>query len=373
MKKITVFALHLGVGGIEKYTSTLCGILENDYKVNIICTYRVSDKPVFDFSDKIKISYLIDGKPDDVSIKKLVKKFKIIKIVKEFFRRVKNHYFERTLNIKAIRTLKSDYVITTRLFHSELVSKYLNHNKIKSVMTDHNYHQNNIKYINRIIKAADKFEKFVVCTKDLFDSYASKLPNTESIYMPNSLDNISDKKTTFEYKNVIAAGRFSPEKGFLDMIEVFKYVHDQDKEIKLFLLGDGFQKQAIIKKVYDLGLQNVIVLPGFVTGSNQEDYYLKSSLYLMTSFTEAFGLVLIEAMNYGIPCIAFDSASGPKELITNDIGVLISSRDKKKMASEIVKLINDKNVLLEYQKSINSYINIFSPEAALKNWKKVID
>ena len=62
MKKITIFALTLGVGGIEKYTATLCKLLENDYKIEIICTYKVSENPAFPISDKIKITYFLKRK-----------------------------------------------------------------------------------------------------------------------------------------------------------------------------------------------------------------------------------------------------------------------------------------------------------------------
>ena len=60
-------------------------------------------------------------------------------------------------------------------------------------------------------------------------------------------------------------------------------------------------------------------MPGFLDLSQQKKYYLDSSLYVMTSYTEAYGIVLIESMKYGVPCIAFDCASGPRELINKDI------------------------------------------------------
>ena len=65
----------------------------------------------------------------------------------------------------------------------------------------------------------------------------------------------------------------------------------------------------------------------------------------MTSFTESFGIVLIEAMNYGIPCIAFDSAEGASEIIiNNDNGYLVSNRNKNDMINKIVKLIDDEKL-----------------------------
>ena len=56
MKKITILALHLGFGGVEKYISSLCKMLEEDYQIEIISTYKVSDKPAFNFSNKINTS-----------------------------------------------------------------------------------------------------------------------------------------------------------------------------------------------------------------------------------------------------------------------------------------------------------------------------
>ena len=64
----------------------------------------------------------------------------------------------------------------------------------------------------------------------------------------------------------------------------------------------------------------------------------------MTSLSESFGLVLLEAQSHKLPCIVFDSANGAKELIHNGVdGYLINNRDKEKMANKILELINDKN------------------------------
>lgn len=93
----------------------------------------------------------------------------------------------------------------------------------------------------------------------------------------------------------------------------------------------------------------------------------------MTSFTECFGLVLIEAMNYGLPCVAFDCASGPKSIIKDDVGVLISNRDIEKMANCCCDIINDKKKLRKYQDNINKYIKNFSKEEMGKYWFSLLN
>ena len=94
MKKITILALHLGYGGIEQYISSLCKMLENDYEIEIISTYKVLDKPAFYFSDKIKITYLIEDNPNKQEFKNSVKNFKILSIFKEGFKSFKILYLK---------------------------------------------------------------------------------------------------------------------------------------------------------------------------------------------------------------------------------------------------------------------------------------
>ena len=67
-----------------------------------------------------------------------------------------------------------------------------------------------------------------------------------------------------------------------------------------------------------------------------------SSIYVMASHEESFGLVLIEAQSFALPCIAFDSAKGACEIIDDKVnGYLIKDRSKKDMANAILELIDN--------------------------------
>ena len=69
----------------------------------------------------------------------------------------------------------------------------------------------------------------------------------------------------------------------------------------------------------------------------------ESSIYLLTSYTESFGIVLIEAMSHGVPCIAFDSAEGARELIqSGQNGYLIKNRSYTAFLKKVEDLIKNK-------------------------------
>ena len=348
MKKITILCLHLGVGGIEKYISSLSKMLEQNYKIEIISTYKTLDKPAFDFSDKVKIKYLINDRPYKEELKDSIKKLKLISIVKYLFKNAKLLMLKYSENIKIIKSINSDYIITTRDFHNKLVGKYAK-DKIIKIATEHNYHNNNSRYIKKIVTSLKNIDYFVVVSEDLKEFYKNKIGDTKCLYIPNVIDNIYDKPKYNTNYNLVSVGRFSKEKAFEDLIEVIGIVKKDIPNIHLNLVGDGKLKNDITNKIESLDLKENIKLCGYLSQSEIKKVMLDSSLYVMTSLTESFGLVLIEANSYGIPCIAFDSASGAKQIIENK-ELLISNRDKEKMAKLIVKLLKDKDKLQAYGK-----------------------
>ena len=93
----------------------------------------------------------------------------------------------------------------------------------------------------------------------------------------------------------------------------------------------------------------------------------------MTSQTESFGLVLIEAMSYGLPCIGFDCASGAREIISKKNGVLVQNRDKNKMAMQIIELLNNSSMLSDLSKGSLETSQKYLLENVKKLWIKLLE
>lgn len=353
MKKVTILALHLGYGGIEKYLSSLCKMLETNFQIEIISTYKVTEKPAFDFSDNVKITYLISDKPYRKEMKEALKSFKIITFLKYLNKNIINLFKKYLLNIKKIKKINSDVIITTRSFHNKLVSKYAKSNILK-IATEHNYHNNNQKYINDLISSLKNIDYLVVVSKELETFYKDKIGTTKCLYIPNVIEKKYTKPKYNTNHNLISIGRLSHEKGFGDLVDVVKLVKEKIPDIKLHLIGDGILKNELKEKIAHLDLDKNIIMHGFLNQEQIKKIMLESSLYVMTSFTESFGLVLIEAMSYGVPCVAFNSSSGARQVIKNE-KLLIQNRDNKKLADLIVNLLNNEDLLIKYGKE--AYIN----------------
>ena len=182
MKTITILCLHLGYGGIEKYISSLCEMLKDDFKIKIISTYKIYDEPVFYIDKKIDIEYLIECKPCKEEMYESLKNKQIFSFINYGIKNAKLLYLKNKLNIEAIKKIDSDFIITTRDFHNHLVSKYANNN-ITKIATEHNHHNNNEKYINNLIKSIKGFDYFVLVSKELQNFYKNKVENTKCLYI----------------------------------------------------------------------------------------------------------------------------------------------------------------------------------------------
>ena len=100
----------------------------------------------------------------------------------------------------------------------------------------------------------------------------------------------------------------------------------------------------------------------------------ESSIYLMTSHTESFGIVLIEAMSHGVPCLAYDSAEGAKEIIVSgDNGYLIKNRNMEVMAMKVDSLIKNKEERLKIGKQARNSVKKFTSEVVGEEWITLIE
>ena len=372
MKKITIITMQLKTpGGIERFVTTLANMFSHDFEVEIVSNYgKKNDVLAFPLDKKVKTTFLTPIQPAEVSMKNLITSFKWHQIPKELARRNEIYATKNQVFKKYLKDLKTDYIITERAEYSSLINKFYSGSAIK-IATDHNYHQNNQQYIKELMNSIQGFNYLVVATDELKKDY-EKLTNTKCLQINNPLNTIPIRKSELKSKNLISVGRFVPEKDFGTLIDVIAKVHEKDQDIHLTIIGDGVTFPVVKEKIKNLGLENDISLPGFLSQKEIEKYYYDSSLFVMTSKTEAFGLVLAEAMSYGLPCIAFDRASGARSQIKKDTGILIKNADINEMANQIIRLLNTPSTLQNYQSNISKTIANYSIEKVASDWSSII-
>ena len=140
-------------------------------------------------------------------------------------------------------------------------------------------------------------------------------------------------------KRVLAVGRLHPHKGFDILLRAFAQLVDHFPDWDLVILGEGDEREALHAQIEDAKLEERVSLPGRV--GNLSAWYEQSDLYVLSSRVEGLSNTLIEAMASGLPVIAFDCETGPREIIRHGIdGVLVEQvEDEDALAAHMADLM----------------------------------
>lgn len=345
-KTIKIFMLHLGHGGIEKQTISMANGLIDRYNIEIISFYKLDDKPAFDIDKNIKIKYLYNGKPNREEFINSVKKFRFLHAFKEGIKSLKILFLKKNLVKKEILLNDADIYFSTRTEYGELLSKYASKDKM-TLTQEHNFFDD-MKYKNRIVKGYKNLDYIVVINEFSEKMYKDwfKDSNVKIVRIPNILEYIPSSNSNLNNNAVIAVGRLNYIKDFSSLIDVINIAVKDNPTLKLYLLGDGEEKELLKEKIKNYNIESNVIMPGFVSSSEVENYMLKSDIYIMTSIKECFPMVLLEAYSCGLPAISFDILAGPKEIVKeNKTGYLIKDRNINEMAHAINDLLKDTNKL----------------------------
>lgn len=364
---VTIYALHLGYGGIEKYVSSLTTMI--DKKIRIVSTYKLYEKEPFNY-DASK-EYLINYGPNKEKFyEALFEEKNIINTFKEAFISILTLYKRKYEVIETIEDNNSKYIITTRDYHNALVGFYARRDIVK-IATEHNYHNDNKKYINKIIKSVRNVDYFVLVSRKLEEFYRNKV-KCATIYIPNVLDKLPTKSSKSEDHSIVTIGRLNKVKGLDDLIKVVGLLKEDYPDVSLTIIGDGEERDNLTKLINKKNLDKNVRITGFLNRDGIELELINKNIFVMTSLSESFGLVALEASSYKLPVVAFDSAEGLKEILKDGNGILIEKRNLIKMKEEISKLFEDKKYRNKIASACYKNAQNYLSDNVKKMWMELI-
>lgn len=158
--------------------------------------------------------------------------------------------------------------------------------------------------------------------------------------MPNATPAYDGPLSRLDHRVVTAAGHLTRDKGFDRLIEAWALVHRRHPEWELRIFGTGRQQDDLTRQISELGLVGSARLMGYTRTLLEE--MAQSSIFVLSSRVEGYGMVVVEAMSCGVPAISFDCPTGPRDIITSgEDGLLVPNGDIPALADAIVTLIED--------------------------------
>jgi len=187
--------------------------------------------------------------------------------------------------------------------------------------------------------------------------------------IPNMYHVPSELLTDDEHlKRVIAVGRLDDgQKGFDLLINAWSIVKSAHPDWTLDIFGKGDMESQLRLQIAELGLDEVVKIHQPTQHIFEE--YRKSAFFVLSSRCESFGLVIVESMLCGTPCVSFDCPYGPSEIIKDhEDGLLVENGNVKKLAEAICYMIEHDAEREEMGRKASENVKRYAPESIMPQW-----
>ncbi|WP_101474026.1 glycosyltransferase [Fusobacterium sp.] len=229
--------------------------------------------------------------------------------------------------------------------------KFKKQNKNKSIRFE-----KRLKKYNKIITICDEMKE------EALNLYGLSNEKVERLYNPFDFENIkkqsenisltAEEQNLLNNKYMVAVSRLVKQKGREDLIDIYSILKNKYKiKEKLYILGDGPEKEALSKKIKELDLETDIFLIG--QKDNPFIWMKNAEVFLHTSYGEGLPTVFLESMILGTPVISYDCPTGPKDILSNnEYGYLVETGNKQKFAFIVKTFLDNKE---EGQLKLNKF------------------
>ena len=352
-------------GGIEKVMALKASYFANleDFEVYIVTTEQKAHPPCYAMDPKVKLIDLgidYNRSASYFSTENLRKSIKHFNLQKNLFKKLKpdiiispnhnfDHYWLPFISGKS-KILKEWH--GSRFAEELQREKSVLKTKIKFYFTD---------FLNSL------YDRIVVLNED----EKCYVKSGNGVVIPNPTE-ITTLRADLIKKRVIAAGRISPVKAFDQLIQIFAQVHPDFSDWELHIYGQDYldTQEKLQKLINAYQLTNVVYFMGSV--DNLTETMADYSIYGMTSETECFPMVLLEALSVGMPVISYDCPNGPRNILTSgEDSFLIPDKNLTIFAKQLKILMKNEDLRTEMGARGLQNVQRFSVEIVMTRWQNL--
>lgn len=343
-------------GGVEKVLAQKANWLsdEAEDEVHIITTRQQGNAPVYRFSEKIVFHDLAV----DYDIEKSY-------FHPENLKRIRPHF--KRLSV-LLQKLQPDVVISCNFapdfyflpFILKKVPKIKEFHGSRALERGYGIKDTLLKRLNRNMEL--RYDGLAVLNRDELKYY----PGDRKYVLPNPAEVHTDS-ADLSSKVVLAAGRLSPVKNFSELLEIWKLVSDRFPDWQLHIYGQDYLNTAAkLQRFIDDNQLNGARLMGV---GEMKEAMAKSSIYAMTSVSECFPMVLLEALSFGIPVVSYDCPTGPGNILSPDDSFLIENHKKGIFAERLIHLMGNEELRSEMGRNGARNVRRFMLDKVMRDWK----
>jgi glycosyltransferase involved in cell wall biosynthesis len=350
-------------GGMERVLSVIANKLSNKLQITIITAFQDGRSFFFPINNEISIYDLgiSRTKQKQLSNRNILKK-EYKKRLEQFLQKEK---FDIVVSMGGIDQF---FLYKIKDGSKKLIWHHFSFDFYKTTY----YSSNPINKIKAFIKTSrriffsKKYDSIIVISKS--DEKKWKRFSSKVIQIYNPITITGSRQSILNENKVISVGRLDYQKGLDFLISAWSLVAEKHKDWQLDIYGEGELRDSLQEQIDKLHLTRCISLCGRVDDIAEE--YTQHSIYVMSSRTESFGLVLLEAASCGLPLVSFNCPSGPSEIIEDGKnGFLINKvGDVQQLANKINLLIENSELRSNMGKNAKKNVQLFSIQNISDKW-----
>lgn len=365
-------ALYMA-GGVERVLTLKANYFAEQfgYDITIVLT-EGKDKPYFyPLSSKVKVINL-DLNFEELWTCSFIKKILVYLPKQRRFKKLLTKELMRIRPDITISLLRRDinFITSIKDGSKKIGELHINRDNYRNFKTEElNIFKNLFAKIwsYSLLQHLKRLDKLVVLTEKDRESWV-ELDNVIAIPDPLSFT----PKTTSDqsHKRVLAIARYSHEKGIDLLLEAWSKVEKDCEEWRLDVYGDG-KTEPYERLMVTLGIdQSRCALHGRTNDVEKE--YVNSSIFVLSSRFEGFGMVIIEAMACGLPVVAFDCPWGPRSIIKDGIdGFLVENGNTTSLANKLFVLMENNSLRMLMARTSLNTANGYNIDTIANYWNNL--
>lgn len=351
--KIALIVYSLSEGGLERVVSN-SSFLFQEMRCEVYL-YVLNSKVDYPFTGILYRFYVGEKRG-----------FQKIKTYLGIYKSFKKHKFDLIIDHRYRLNFLSEFFWQKFLYNKQHVINYI-----------HSSHLKNYLFKSKIINSILFGKRVFICVSHGIEKKVNEIfPKLHTKTLYNYIEPLmllNDERAVGE-RYIMAVGRMEPSnvKQIDVLLKIYAASELPQRNIKLFIFGNGNRLQDMKNLASDLNLNSFVDFKGFVPDISG---FLKQALFtVLTSKYEGLPTILIESLMMGTPVVSFDCETGPREIIQNGInGLLIENQNVDLFITGVNFLVKDKMFYERLKKNSQDSIEQFRKKKILKQWMELFN
>lgn len=203
--------------------------------------------------------------------------------------------------------------------------------------------------VYRLKRQYKRSKNHFLCISNFIQDYVKRAfnPSEDHLHLLLNATDLSKfepqcKENDTSIFRLVAIGSFHPYKNQIFLLHAMKMLFELgETNVELIILGDGLERPKLEKYVSDNDLGRSVIFKGYV--DTPEEFIQQSDALVHAAIDEPFGLILVEAMNMGLPVVAFRSGGIPEIVHDQNHGLLSETGDLEAFVHNIIQLKTDRS------------------------------